>query len=151
MDKPNNVVEIRKILDLLPHRYPVLLEARVLEYERQKYIRAVKNVTFNEPQFMGHFPGLPVMPGVLILEAMAQTGGILVAMEMDVSNKIFMFTGIEKVRFRRPVSPGDQLIMECSDVKHKLKLIRMNARATVDGEIAAEAILTAAVLEKEDM
>src|ERR1700730_1972692 len=106
-------LEINDILRILPHRYPFLLIDRVLDLTRKQRIVAIKNVTFNEPFFMGHFPGLPIMPGVLIVEAIAQAGGTLLLTEVeDRSDKVMMFTGIERARFRRPVSPGDQLRLE---------------------------------------
>ncbi len=143
-------IRINDILDMLPHRYPFLLVDRVLECEAGAYIKAVKNVTVNEPHFTGHFPDVPVMPGVLILEAMAQAGAVLVVagMEESVRDKLFLFTGLDKARFRKPVTPGDQLILECSDVKSKLGLVKMQATAKVDGKIAAQAVITAAMADK---
>src|ERR1700682_2230561 len=106
-------LDIHDILKILPHRYPLLLIDRVLELERRKRIVAIKNVTINEPFFVGHFPGLPIMPGVLIVEAMAQAGGALLLTEVeDRSDKVIVFTGIERAKFRRPVSTGDQLRLE---------------------------------------
>src|SRR5438477_9850601 len=105
--------DIHDILKILPHRYPLLLIDRVMELERKQRIVAIKNVTINEPFFLGHFPGLPIMPGVLIVEAIAQAGGALLLTEVeDRSDKVMVFTGIERARFRRPVSPGDQLRLE---------------------------------------
>ncbi|HKT88825.1 MAG TPA: 3-hydroxyacyl-ACP dehydratase FabZ [Candidatus Sulfotelmatobacter sp.] len=105
--------DIHEILKILPHRYPFLLIDRVLELKRKERIVAIKNVTINEPFFNGHFPGLPIMPGVLIVEAIAQAGGALLLTEVeDRSDKVMVFTGIERARFRRPVSPGDQLRLE---------------------------------------
>jgi len=106
-------LDIHEILRILPHRYPLLLIDRVLELKRKERIVAIKNVTFNEPFFIGHFPGLPIMPGVLIVEAIAQAGGALLLTEVeDRSDKIMVFTGIERAKFRRPVGPGDQLRLE---------------------------------------
>lgn len=147
-----NPFDSRKILEFLPHRYPFLLVDKVLELTPGESIKAIKNVSFNEPFFQGHFPGLPVMPGVLILEALAQAGGILVVNALeDASNKVFLFAGIEKVRFRKPVVPGDQLVLHCTDVKTRLKLIRMSGAAYVDGELVAQAQLTAAMLDREEV
>ena len=106
-------LDIHDILKILPHRYPFLLIDRVLELKRKERIVAIKNVTINEPFFVGHFPGLPIMPGVLIVEAIAQAGGALLLTEVeDRNNKVMVFTGIERAKFRRPVSPGDQLRLE---------------------------------------
>ena len=145
---------IQKILSLLPHRYPFLLVDRVNEIVDGEYIKAHKCVSFNEPFFQGHFPGVPGMPGVLIIEALAQTGGLLVLHGFDPSEtegKLFLFSGLEKVRFRRPVYPGDRLDLECRLIRHKLKLWKMEGRAYVEGQLAAEAELTAAVTSREEM
>lgn len=152
-DPVQNILDIRQILGLLPHRYPFLLVDRVEEYIPGESIKAYKNVTMNEPFFQGHFPGVPVMPGVLILEALAQAGGILVIKSTDIAveNMLFLFTGIESVRFRKPVYPGDKLELYSRLIKHKLKLWKMEGRAYVNGKLAAEAIMTAAVTNKEDM
>jgi 3-hydroxyacyl-[acyl-carrier-protein] dehydratase len=141
-----------EILDLLPHRYPFLLVDRILHYEPMQYAEAIKAVTLNEPFFQGHFPSYPVMPGVLILESLAQTGGILVAKSIPESmdNKMFLFTGIEKVRFRRSVFPGDVLHLHVRYLKRKLNLWKIQAEAKVDGKLAAQGILTAAIVDRED-
>lgn len=153
MTQDSNSFDIRKILELLPHRYPFLLVDRVVDYVPNESIKAYKNVTMNEPFFQGHFPDMPVMPGVLILEAMAQAGGLLVIKSTDttIEDKLFLFTGMEKVRFRKPVYPGDKLEITCTLIRHKLKLWKMEGKAYVDGKLAAEAEMTAAIMNREDM
>ncbi|MGE4298700.1 MAG: 3-hydroxyacyl-ACP dehydratase FabZ [Desulfovibrionaceae bacterium] len=146
-------IRIGEIMDLLPHRYPFLLVDRIVEYVPGQSLTAYKNVTINEPFFQGHFPNAPVMPGVLILEALAQAGGLLVCLSAPepLVNKLFMFTGIEKVRFRKPVVPGDQLMLRCFDIKQRMQLSKMTAQATVDGTLVCEAVLSAAVIDKENV
>ncbi len=145
------LMDIRQILMVLPHRFPFILVDRVLEYEKEKYIKALKNVTINEPYFSGHFPNYPVMPGVLIVEALAQTGGLLVLSEMGKvpEDKIFLFSGIEKVKFRRPVYPGDQLILIAEKIKYRLNVWKMRVEAMVDGRVTTDGILTAALVDKK--
>ena len=139
-------MDIQRILRLLPHRYPFLLVDRVVECVPGSHIKAYKNVTFNEPFFQGHFPDAPIMPGVLILEALAQAGGLLAVACMGyLDDKLFLFTGLDGVKFRRQVVPGDRLDLECSNLRLKLKLCKMEARAFVDGKLAAEAQITAAI------
>jgi 3-hydroxyacyl-[acyl-carrier-protein] dehydratase len=141
--------DIQEILGFLPHRYPFLLIDRVVEFERAKRLVAIKNVTMNEPFFQGHFPGYPLMPGVLIVEAMAQAGAIIMLHEIpDREKKLAVFTGIEKAKFRRPVTPGDQLRIEVDVLTFKSRLGRMAARATVDGKLACEAVLTCSIVPK---
>lgn len=150
----HHALNIGRILELLPHRYPFLMVDRVIRMEPGKYLDAYKCVSFNEPFFQGHFPELPVMPGVLIIESMAQAGGLLVVSQMDkeeLAKSIFVFTGIENVRFRRPVRPGDRLDLHCELVRQRMKLWKMRATATVDGVLAAEAELTAAITGREDL
>lgn len=144
-------MNIEKIMQLLPHRYPFLLVDRVVECVPGESIRAYKNVTINEPFFQGHFPGVPIMPGVLILEALAQTGGLLAAsgLEGSLADKLFLFTGLDGVKFRRPVLPGDRLDLECFNLRMKLKLCKMEARAHVDGKLACEATITAALGDRK--
>ena len=131
--------DISEILALMPHRYPFLLIDRVLEMT-DNTIRAVKNVTFNEPHFLGHFPGLPVMPGVLIVEAMAQAGGFLLFGQVENrENKLFYFTGIDNCRFRKPVVPGDQLIFEVEVVAKRKGFAKIHGRALVGEDVVCEA------------
>lgn len=140
-------MNVEQIMKILPHRFPFLLVDRVVELKTGEYIKAYKNVSANEPFFQGHFPGVPVMPGVLILEALAQAGGLLVAsgLKDSLEGKLFLFTGLDKVKFRRQVVPGDRLDLECSNPKMKLNLCKLEARALVDGQLAAEALVTAAL------
>ena len=134
------VLNITEIMDILPHRYPMLLVDRVLEIESGKRIVCIKNVTANEQFFQGHFPGSPVMPGVLIVEAMAQCGAVLILRDIpDRAEKLFLFGGVDKARFRRPVVPGDQLRMEVEVVQKRSSSVKIHGKATVDGELAAEA------------
>ncbi len=137
--RPN--LDIRQIQRILPHRYPFLLVDRVLEIEGSKRAVGVKNVTFNESFFQGHYPGQPIMPGVLILDAMAQMGGILLSQELDLKGKVAVLISLDKVKFRRPVVPGDQLIIEVEALRVKLRTGHVRCRATVGGEPAAEAII----------
>lgn len=131
----------RDILNILPHRYPFLLVDKIVE-QGEKHIVGIKNVTINEPFFQGHFPGFPVMPGVLILEAMAQTGGILFFQTMDEPEKyIFYFAGLDKVKFRKPVLPGDQLRLELEALRIRKTSCKMKGIAYVEGDIVAEAEL----------
>ncbi|MBU1003042.1 MAG: 3-hydroxyacyl-ACP dehydratase FabZ [Proteobacteria bacterium] len=146
--------DIQKIFELLPHRYPFLMVDRVTEVIAGKSLQGFKNVTVNEPFFQGHFPGLPVMPGVLMCEALAQAGGLLALLsdpEMAKSDKVFLFTGIDKVRFRRQVVPGDRLDLEVFDMRRKLNLIKMSGKAMVNGEIACQGIMSAVLVNREDM
>lgn len=135
------MMDVGEIKKLLPHRYPFLLVDRVLEIEGKKRIVAIKNVTANEDFFNGHFPAKPVMPGVLIIESMAQVAGLVMLAEEEHQGKIPYFTGIDNARFRRPVVPGDQLRLEVEVVRIKGNVGRVNGRALVDGQVAAEAEL----------
>lgn len=140
------VFDIKSILQNLPHRYPFLLVDRVVSFEKNERIVALKNVTFNEPFFQGHFPDMPIMPGVLIVEAMGQAGGILVIQSLAPENrgKLIYFMGFDDVRFRKPVVPGDQLILELEMLKLRSKVVKMAGVARVDDKIVAEAKLMAA-------
>ena len=137
------VMDIGDIFKILPHRYPFLLIDRVIELDRKQRIVALKNVTVNEPFFQGHFPEKPIMPGVLIVEAIAQAGGALLLTEVPNRDEMLMvFTGIEKARFRRPVVPGDQLRIEVEVLAWRLTAARLQGKAYVDGKVAAEAVVT---------
>ncbi|MGB7549442.1 MAG: 3-hydroxyacyl-ACP dehydratase FabZ [Terracidiphilus sp.] len=141
--------DIQEILDFLPHRYPFLLIDRIVEFEPTKRLVAIKNVTINEPFFQGHFPGYPIMPGVLVVEAMAQAGGIIIMHELpDRKEKLVVFTGIERAKFRRPVTPGDQLRIEVEVLSIRPRAGRILGRALVDGKLACEATLTCQVVPR---
>ena len=141
MTNEKSTLNIEEILALLPHRYPFLLVDRVLDYDEGKFLRAVKNVSVNEPFFQGHFPGKPIFPGVLILEAMAQATGILAFKSVgDLQpGELYYFAAIDNARFKRPVLPGDQMIMEVEFIKERRGVARFRGVAKVDGEIACEA------------
>jgi len=135
-DPPSAVLNAEQIMGLLPHRYPFALVDRVLEHVPGERAVAIKNVTLNEPQFQGHFPDRPLMPGVLIVEAMAQVGGLIVTQMPDLPQGLFVFAGIDGVRFRRPVVPGDQLRITCELLSLKRKRFgKVKAEATVDGQL----------------
>src|SRR6201998_798143 len=145
MEKPNPSLDVRQVLEImdimaiLPHRFPFLLIDRIVEVERTKRIVAIKNVTINEPFFAGHFPNYPIMPGVLIVESIAQAGGTLLLTEIpDRESKLMVFTGIERAKFRRPVMPGDQLRIEVNVLNWKPRAVRMQGRCTVDGTLACD-------------
>lgn len=143
------IADIQRVMQLLPHRYPFLLVDRILEMEIGKRVLALKNVTINEPFFQGHFPNQPIMPGVLIIEAMGQAGGVLAASALpeDEPEQVIIFMGMDKVRFRKPVVPGDQLIFELKVLKQRRKIFKMSGIAKVDGEVVAEAELMAGFQE----
>jgi 3-hydroxyacyl-[acyl-carrier-protein] dehydratase len=146
-EKP--LMEIGDIFKILPHRYPFLLIDRVIELERKKRILAIKNVTINEPFFQGHFPEKPIMPGVLIVEAIAQAGGLLLLTEVPNRDELLMvFTGIEKARFRRPVVPGDQLRIEVEVLAWRLTAARLQGKAYLGDKVAAEAVVTCRLIPR---
>ncbi len=143
------MMDIQQILNTLPHRYPLLLVDRIVEKEPGKRIVGLKNVTINEPFFQGHFPGHPVMPGVLIVEAMAQTGGMLLMDQVgDPADKLVYFMALDNVKFRRPVRPGDQLRMEVEMLQFRGKTCRMRGVALVDGHTVAEAEMLAGIVDR---
>jgi 3-hydroxyacyl-[acyl-carrier-protein] dehydratase len=140
---------IQEIMDFLPHRYPFLLIDRVLEFEPQKSVVAIKNVTMNEPFFQGHFPGAPIMPGVLVIEAMAQAGAVLLLSELeDRHSKLAVFTGIDGAKFRRSITPGDQLRIEVNVVSFRPRAGKMEGKAYIDGKLACEATLTCMIVPR---
>ncbi|MEE8178308.1 MAG: 3-hydroxyacyl-ACP dehydratase FabZ [Acidobacteriota bacterium] len=143
------ILDINEIQKILPHRPPFLLVDRILELEPQKRIVGIKNVTINEPFFTGHFPNFPVMPGVLIVEAMAQTGGVLVLRDVpDADSKLVFFAAIEEAKFRRPVFPGDQLRLEVEVLSRRATFCRMKGKAWVDQQLAAEAVILCKIADK---
>jgi len=143
------MMDVNEIMQYLPHRYPFLLVDRILEIEAGKRIVGLKNVTHNEPFFQGHFPGHPIMPGVLIIEAMAQTAGVL-SMQMvdDPASKVIYFMSIDRAKFRQPVVPGDQLRMELDVVKIRVPIMKLEGHAYVGDKKVAEALLTATIADK---
>ncbi len=142
------MIPINEILNTLPHRYPFLLIDRVTELQPREYIKGIKNVTINEPFFPGHFPGQPIMPGVLIIEAMAQIAGIL-AYRSGIEGKSMYFMSIENAKFRRPVIPGDQLKFDIRAVKQRGPVWKFQGSATVDEKVVAEAEITAMITDRE--
>ena len=141
----SEVCDIREIMRLLPHRYPFLLVDRVLEFESGKRIKAIKNVTADEPFFQGHFPQMPIFPGMLILEALAQASGLLVFKTPEYcpkeENNLYLFVGVDKARFKRPVVPGDQLLLEVTLLRMRQNCATFETRASVEGQVAASAEL----------
>ena len=145
----SNPWDIEWIMSVLPHRYPFLLVDRVLEMEPKKRIVAIKNVTINEPFFPGHFPGRPVMPGVLQIEGLAQAGGLLLLHDMpNRENKLIYFSGIEQAKFRRPVVPGDQVRYELEVIRLRSMFCKLSGRVLVDGQLAAEAVISSAMVDR---
>jgi 3-hydroxyacyl-[acyl-carrier-protein] dehydratase len=142
-------MDILEIMSILPHRYPFLLIDRVVEVERKQRIVAIKNVSLNEPQFQGHFPDYPIMPGVLMVEAIAQAGGALLLTEIpDRGNKLMVFTGIDSAKFRKPVVPGDQVRIEVKVLNWRSTAVRMQGTATVEGKVVCEATVMCALVPR---
>ena len=143
------VLDILGIMDILPHRYPFLLIDRVIEFDHGKRLVAIKNVTMNEPFFQGHFPGAPIMPGVLVIEAMAQAGAILMLSDMeDRESKLAVFTGIDGAKFRRQIVPGDQLRFEIEVLRMRSRIGKMAGRTYIDGKLVCEATLTCSIVPR---
>ena len=146
--EPRVIYGVNDIMKFLPHRYPFLLVDKIVELDPDKRIVGIKNVTVNEPFFQGHFPGWPVMPGVLIIESMAQVAGVMIYRDLpDKEKKLIYFTGIESAKFRRPVVPGDQLRIEMEMLSRRNQFGKMQGRATVEGKLAAEAVVLFAIVE----
>ena len=143
------LLDITQIQAILPHRYPFLLVDRIIEYEPGKRVVGIKNVTLNEPFFQGHFPGAPVMPGVLIVESMAQTAGVMMLANLpDRDQKLVFFTGIDGAKFRRPVVPGDQLRLELTVLRLRPRYIKLRGEAYVDGQLVAEAEISSSLVDR---
>ena len=143
------IVDINKIMEFLPHRYPMLLVDRITEYEPGKRIVGIKNVTINEPFFQGHYPGHPIMPGVLIIEAMAQVGGLLLMDEVgETDDKVVYFMSLDKVKWRKPVTPGDTIVFELEMLQFRRQVCKMKGRGYVEGALVAEAELMATIVDR---
>ena len=145
-------IEASEILRLIPHRYPIMLVDRVVDYEVNKYAEGIKNVTFNEPHFTGHFPDHPIMPGVLIVEALAQTSAILVSKSQvdNPEDKLVFFMSIEKAKFRKPVVPGDTLTLRVDVVQNRGSVWKFDGKGFVNGKVVAESSFSAMIADKKD-
>lgn len=151
VEATSKTIHIQGIMDLLPHRYPILLVDRILDYELGQWIRGLKNISMGELVFQGHFPQRPVFPGVMIVEAMAQTGGCLLMQGIeDRAKKVIYFMSIDNVKFRKPVVPGDQLVMDVKVISLKSKIAKMRGEAFVDGQKVAEAEFMSMLMDAEE-
>lgn len=149
IDREVSALNIYDLLNILPHRYPFLLVDKIIEYERGKRVKGVKNVTINEPYFPGHFPEIPITPGVIIIETMAQIAGILLLEEAKEKDQLAILSGVDRVRFRRMVRPGDQIVIEAEILQRKINFCKMKCTAYVENYVVAEGELLIA-LYKED-
>ncbi len=145
-----NHIDVKRIMEMIPHRYPILLIDRILELNPGESAVALKNVTFNEPHFMGHFPGFPVMPGVLIVEAMAQTAAVVVVDSLgeEAEGKVVYFMSIENARFRKPVTPGDSIHIHVEKVQSRGSVWKFSGKAIVEGKVCAEAVFSAMITDE---
>ncbi len=151
MNSSFSPLRIREILEIMPHRYPFLLVDRIVEYDGERRMVGIKNVSFNEPFFEGHFPEHPVMPGVLVVEALAQVGVILLFIgDENRSSKLVYFSGIDSCRFRQPVVPGDQLRLQVTAIKRRGNYFKMKGEALVEGTLVAEAELSCAIVDRQE-
>jgi 3-hydroxyacyl-[acyl-carrier-protein] dehydratase len=144
----DRTMNVKQIMELLPHRYPLLLVDKIVDYEPRKWIKGIKNVTMNELFFQGHFPGEPIMPGVLIIEALAQTGGVLALMSQEDQDKLAFFMTINNAKFRKPVVPGDQLLFNVTVTNYRGKIVQTHGEAFVDDTLVCEADLMFSIVDK---
>lgn len=148
----DKIMDIREIMSRIPHRYPFLLVDRVVDYQEEKWIKVIKNVTINEPFFQGHFPGEPIMPGVLMIEALAQAGGILALLEGKNQDKLAFFMTINNAKFRKPVVPGDQLLLHTEVIKRvRENIVQLHGKASVEGTVVCEADLMFSIFDKKEV
>jgi len=150
-ERPPYVLDIKEILRHLPHRYPILMVDRILEYEMPKRIVGIKNVSFNEPYFTGHFPDNPVMPGVLQVEAIAQTGAVLLLTNPEYRGKLPLFMSMDRVKFRRPIYPGDQMRIEVEALRVRQRMSACRGRVLVEGQVCAEAEIRSVLIDRDEV